>query len=133
LPESVVYIAERFRAAGLLGPVPFSDSAIELVHRYSQGVPRLINLVCDSSLLIGFQAQRSGIDPEIVHEAALGLDLIEVPVEVPVEVMAGRISFAPAQTLVPAKAPASTLDNLIDAMKRRLVEGPSQRRVPVEK
>jgi len=132
LPESVVYIAERFRAAGLLGPVPFSDSAIELVHRYSQGVPRLINLVCDSCLLIGFQAQRSGIDPEIVHEAALGLDLIEVPVEVPVEVMAGRISFAPAQTLVPAKAPASTLDNLIDAMKRRLVEGPSQRRVPVQ-
>jgi hypothetical protein len=84
-------------------------------------------------LLIGFQTQHSEIDPDIVHEAALGLDLIEVPEEVPVEAMAGRIFSAPAQALEPAKAPATTLDNLIDAMKQRLVEGTTQRHVAVRK
>jgi general secretion pathway protein A len=136
MPESRVYIGERLRAAGLVGQGPFSGSTIELIHRYSQGVPRLINLICDSSLLIGFQTQRERIDPDIVHEAALGLDLSETPeaqAEAPVGTAESQVSAAQLQAPRPVSAPASTVDNLIEAMKQRLVDGMSRQHVAVQK
>jgi general secretion pathway protein A len=75
LAETRVYVAERLHAAGLSGPNPFSAAALEAVHRFAEGVPRLINLVCDESLSIGFQTQRSKIEPGMVHDAAVALDL----------------------------------------------------------
>src|ERR1700728_2349638 len=54
--ETKAYIAERLRIAGAAEPL-FAPEAVELVHRYSNGIPRLINLICEHALINGFVEQ----------------------------------------------------------------------------
>ena len=73
--ETGKYIEQRLRLAELQGPSPFSLPALDEVHRRTQGVPRLINLLCDSSLSIAAQMQQKEVGAEIVRAAASGLTL----------------------------------------------------------
>lgn len=75
--ETRTYIAERLHSAGLRGNNPFPHATLEAVHQYSQGIPRLINLLCDSCLSLGFAHQEKQIGVDIVEEAANRLDLLE--------------------------------------------------------
>ncbi len=52
--ETERYIDHRLRVAGGNGRPTFTPWAIRTIHRYSRGVPRLINAVCDKALLYGF-------------------------------------------------------------------------------
>jgi general secretion pathway protein A len=52
--ETERYITHRLRVAGANGRPTFSSWAIRRVQRYSGGVPRLINAVCDKALLYGY-------------------------------------------------------------------------------
>ena len=52
--ETERYIDHRLRVAGGDGRPIFTPWAIRTIHRYSRGVPRLINAVCDKTLLYGF-------------------------------------------------------------------------------
>jgi general secretion pathway protein A len=69
------YIAHRLTVAGAATSVSFSSDAIDAVHRFSGGIPRLINLICDRALLAGFSAHAPRIGGEHVTHAANGLDL----------------------------------------------------------
>lgn len=53
----------------------FTPRALEMVHRYTDGIPRLINLVCDRALLGGYSDRSTRIVPETVRQAARSLDL----------------------------------------------------------
>jgi general secretion pathway protein A len=75
MPETKVYIAERLSAAGLKGTPPFTESSLEAVHNFSEGVPRLINLIADGCLALGFRRQRNPILPGMVEEVAVSLEL----------------------------------------------------------
>lgn len=77
--ETHIYIAERLQAAGLRGSSPFPSATVEVLHQFSEGVPRVMNLLCDTCLSIGFARQARQIGLEIVHEAARGLDLLANP------------------------------------------------------
>jgi general secretion pathway protein A len=57
LNETAGYVNHRLRLAGGNGRPRFDEGAIRLVYKYSQGVPRVINTVCDKTLLAGFVAQ----------------------------------------------------------------------------
>jgi general secretion pathway protein A len=48
------YIDSRFKTAGLSNQSIFSDELIAEIHRRSQGIPRLINAICDNLLLTAF-------------------------------------------------------------------------------
>ena len=52
--ETESYIQHRLRVAGGNGRPTFSAAAIRAIHRHSRGVPRLINAVCDKTLLCGY-------------------------------------------------------------------------------
>jgi type II secretory pathway predicted ATPase ExeA len=73
------YVSHRLSIAGGSASVTFTAKALDLVHRLSGGIPRLINLICDRALLAGFSGQTSRITPDIVTHAAVSLDL-RVPV-----------------------------------------------------
>ena len=72
------YIAERLRIAGASGDPIFSVKTIEAVHVYSLGIPRVINLLCEHSLVNGFVEQQRPIQPKIVEEVAHEFQLDEV-------------------------------------------------------
>lgn len=66
--EVAKYIDFRLGKAGLTKDI-FTDQAVNDVYNYSQGIPRMINNVCDISLLVGFSAKAEVIDSEIVKKA----------------------------------------------------------------
>jgi general secretion pathway protein A len=70
LPETRAYMAERMHAAGLRGSSPFTGTAVEVIHRLTGGVPRLINLLSDACLLCGFELKRKQIDQFLVEQAS---------------------------------------------------------------
>jgi general secretion pathway protein A len=96
LPELRMYIAERLNAAGLQGGThPFPSSVIERIFQHTQGVPRLINLLCDTSLSIGCRAQQMFIEVDTVEKAAAELGMAQLP------------GLAPLQQKVPVQLQAS--------------------------
>jgi len=68
------YIRTRLRVAGAPDLKVFSDAALGQIIEYSDGIPRVINLVCDHSLLFGYADQKHRIDREIVNEAIAYLE-----------------------------------------------------------
>jgi general secretion pathway protein A len=77
--ETSAYIAHRLTIAGGGAVVSFAPRALDLVHKFTDGIPRLINLVCDRALLGGYSARTNRITPEIVKAATSGLDLAPGP------------------------------------------------------
>ena len=73
--ETAAYVAHRLTIAGGGAVVTFTSRALDLIHRHSGGIPRLINLICDRSLLGAYSARSSRIGPAIVAAAAKNLDL----------------------------------------------------------
>ena len=69
------YVAHRLIVAGGAASVTFAPRALVDVHRFSGGIPRLINLICDRALLAGYSQQTSLISREMVRHAADSLDL----------------------------------------------------------
>ena len=68
--ETEDYIRHRLAVAGGDGKASFTADALTAVHRYSEGIPRLINLVCDRALLAGYVAGERQIDGAMVRRAA---------------------------------------------------------------
>src|SRR5919109_978465 len=56
--ETQEYIEHRLNVAGANGRKIFDDSACDLVFRYAGGVPRLINVLCDTSMLCAFAEEK---------------------------------------------------------------------------
>lgn len=69
------YINHRITQAGLPHQTLFSDPVMRRVYEYSEGIPRLVNSLCDSSLQTGFAAHAAQITIAIVDEVAKDLDL----------------------------------------------------------
>jgi general secretion pathway protein A len=69
LPETVDYIQHRLTLAGANGRPRFDTGAVNMVYRYSGGVPRLINAVCDKTLLAGFVERREVMTEQLVKLA----------------------------------------------------------------
>jgi general secretion pathway protein A len=67
--DTVHYIKHRLRVAGARGGVFFSKPALKRIHRYSGGLPRLINAACDRALLGGFTREASKITSRLASEA----------------------------------------------------------------
>ncbi|MCK5594545.1 AAA family ATPase [bacterium] len=75
LAETKEYIYYRLLESGALGSPYFPDETIALIHQKSSGTPRLINNICDASLVIGVSQERKAIDRDIVTEAVSSLGL----------------------------------------------------------
>jgi hypothetical protein len=65
--ETSDYIQHRCRVAGGDADL-FSDQAREAVFRHTGGVPRLVNLLCDTALVYGYAEQRPCIDVALVND-----------------------------------------------------------------
>ena len=73
--ETSAYVQHRLSVAGGGAAVTFGSKALARVHRYTGGIPRLINLLCDRALLSAYSAHATRIGPQFVHGAAESLEL----------------------------------------------------------
>jgi len=72
--ETESYVAERLRIAGSNEPI-FESRAVAGIHRFSRGIPRLVNLLCEHCLLQAFADERKRISIDIVAAVARDFDL----------------------------------------------------------
>ena len=72
--ETYRYVEHRMRVAGLPGALPFTRGALAQIYKFSQGIPRVINLVCDRALMAGYSSRVREITPRLVTSAARNLE-----------------------------------------------------------
>jgi general secretion pathway protein A len=78
LEETFGYIAERLRIAGASGEPIFSKEAIQTVHMYSRGIPRVVNLLCEHSMINAYVDSLRPVPAHLVEEVAREFQLDEV-------------------------------------------------------
>jgi general secretion pathway protein A len=72
--EVAQYICHRLEVSGANGRPAFTSPAIWRVHKYSGGVPRLVNAVCDKAMLAGFVNQSDKINWSMIGRAIRELE-----------------------------------------------------------
>ncbi|MBI4241124.1 MAG: AAA family ATPase, partial [Candidatus Rokubacteria bacterium] len=71
--ETCQYIYHRLMVAGGSGGVTITSPALQVIYRFSRGIPRLINLACDRSLLQGFVDHSTHITRSRAQQAIASL------------------------------------------------------------
>ncbi|MGH8672380.1 MAG: XrtA/PEP-CTERM system-associated ATPase, partial [Burkholderiales bacterium] len=66
--ETRNYIQHRLRLAGWKDDPEFDEDAFPLIHEFSGGVPRRINILCDRLLLYGYLEEQHDVDKDTVEE-----------------------------------------------------------------
>jgi len=77
--ETTSYIHQRIEAAGAKPEDVFPEASCERVYQATDGVPRLVNQVCDHALLLAYAAGRYTLDPALVEEAWADLQQLPTP------------------------------------------------------
>jgi general secretion pathway protein A len=77
--ETSAYIQHRLSVAGGGAAVSFVPKALARVHRFTGGIPRLINLLCDRALLTAYSSHTSKVSAAVVASAASSLELQPPP------------------------------------------------------
>ena len=68
--ETRGYIRRRLQVAGAQNEAVFPPDAMDAVHCYSGGIPRLINILCEHALINSYADQIPSVTPQIVREVA---------------------------------------------------------------
>jgi general secretion pathway protein A len=110
LRETASYIAGRLRIAGGNVSEIFTREAVVAIHEASHGLPRVINVLSDNSLMSGFAVQSKPVDADIVRDIGRDFDFDGRPAAPP---RAPQRS-TPLVAAAPAQPPASenSLDDL---------------------
>jgi general secretion pathway protein A len=77
--EVGLYIASRVKIAGYEGKELFVPEAVQKITQYSNGIPRLVNVICDNALVIASAASKKQVSAEMIDEVADDLKLIGRP------------------------------------------------------
>src|SRR5271169_6273189 len=89
--QTRAYVLSRLERAGAPAEPPiFSDAALRKVHEYSGGIPRIINNLCENSMVSAFSNEQRTVTPEMITEVATDFRLTgrSLPEEVPLPVNA---------------------------------------------
>jgi len=70
LEETRGYIVDRLRIAGATREPIFESDAVEALHYYSRGIPRVMNLLCEHALINAYVEGLNPVPPQMVEEAA---------------------------------------------------------------
>jgi general secretion pathway protein A len=109
--ETSQYINTRLRVAGANGLPLFTPESVEAVHHYSEGIPRVINLLCEHGLVGAFAEQKNPVPVDIIQDAAreFKLDVVSSPAS----------SGANSDETLRLMEAFQTLATLMDKMRRR--------------
>jgi general secretion pathway protein A len=77
LDEAKAYVNQRLQIAGSNGHMIFEPEAIDLIYRYSGGIPRVVNMLCEHALVSSFVDQQKTVSPAVIEAVARDFDLHE--------------------------------------------------------
>ena len=82
MEETCEYIEYHLKKAGAENSNIFTEDAVQMIYRYSGGVPRTINHLCDAALLLGAIQGKEFIDAKMVNAVAAERELLKGEQEV---------------------------------------------------
>ncbi|MGC2196836.1 MAG: AAA family ATPase [Terriglobales bacterium] len=104
LEETKAYVQQRLRIAGSDGRQIFDIDALNSIHKYANGIPRVVNLLCEHCLVSAFVDQKPTISEGIVDAVARDFDLSD-------NVASG------AMTVAAPPVPSTEKFDLVDALR----------------
>jgi general secretion pathway protein A len=113
--ETTAYVQQRLRIAGCNGQQIFDPDAVAAVHRYSNGIPRVINLLCEHCLVSAFVDQQKVITQLVVDGVARDFDLADG--------IAAGVMTAPPPNREPGKMDLVEALRSLATLAERLREG----------
>ena len=72
--ETGEYVTRRLKVAGARTTHLFTVGALKKIYRYSRGIPRVINIVCDNALTDGYADEKKSIDAGVIRETISDLE-----------------------------------------------------------
>jgi general secretion pathway protein A len=125
LEETFGYIAERLRIAGANGEPIFSKEAIQTVHVYSRGIPRVVNLLCEHALINAYVDHLRPVPAHLVEEVAREFQLDEIEPVAPSNIPNGANQSTDTQALL------QNLDELLGRLREaNIAPSPTRERKP---
>src|SRR3984957_19440227 len=106
LGETQAYVSQRVRIAVSHGEQIFDPQSLAAIYRYSNGIPRVVNLICEHCLVSAFVDQQKTVSASIVDAVARDFDLSD-----------GSSLLAMTSPAPQASAPSSNTSDLIEALK----------------
>ncbi len=104
LKDTAAYIHARVRTAGGEATQLFTREAVVAIHQHSNGIPRVISVICDNALVNGFAADQKPVGASTVHEVCKSLSL---PFHESPRVPAPAFAAAPEAVRVPEAQPVA--------------------------
>ncbi len=106
LGETKLYVNQRLRIAGSNGQQLFDPASLEAIYRYSNGIPRVVNLICEQCLVSAFVDKQKVVMESVVDAVARDCDF-EENTSLPVRVLPPSIAPADKTTALTASPRAS--------------------------
>ena len=73
--ETGEYIYHRLEVAGNKEAIKFKGHAVDVIHHYSRGIPRLVNIICDFLMLSAFAEEKNEADEHMVFDIVKDLEI----------------------------------------------------------
>src|SRR6201995_1351202 len=125
LEETFGYIADRLPIAGATGEPIFSKEAIQTVHVYSRGIPRVVNLLCEHALINAYVDHLRPVPAHLVAEVAREFQLDEIEPIAPSNIPNGANQSTDTQALL------QNLDELLGRLREaNIAPSPARERKP---
>jgi hypothetical protein len=124
IEETRSYVAQRLRIAGSNGQQVFDPEALNAIHLYSGGIPRVVNLICEHCLVSSFVDQQRVVTQNVVEAVARDFDLGDNNISATLS--APRPQGADKFDLVDA---LKTLANLADRLRESEQDVPKERKL----
>ncbi len=115
LEEAFGYVADRLRVAGANGEAIFSKDAVQSIHQYSRGIPRLVNLLCEHSMISAYVDHLRPVSAHLVEDVAREFQLDEL------ENAGALMPAAPPDGIADARALVQNLDELLGRLRQTYI------------
>jgi general secretion pathway protein A len=90
-PQTHAYILSRLERAGAVAePAIFSEEALDKIYEYSRGIPRIVNNLCENSMVNAFSREQRPVTADIITDVATDFRLVSpgLPEESPLTMAA---------------------------------------------
>jgi type II secretory pathway predicted ATPase ExeA len=130
LEETRAYVAQRLRIAGSNGQQIFDPEALAFIHRYSAGIPRVVNLICEHCLVSAFVDHEKVIRSSVVEAVARDFDLGETSISNKAATAAQpTVLTTPSGEKLDLVAALKTLVTLADRLRESEQEATKERKL----
>jgi|HubBroStandDraft_1064217.scaffolds.fasta_scaffold87450_2 general secretion pathway protein A len=129
LEETRAYVAQRLRIAGSNGQQIFDPEALAFIHRYSAGIPRVVNLICEHCLVSAFVDHEKVIRSSVVEAVARDFDLGETSISNKAATAQPTVLTTPSGEKLDLVAALKTLVTLADRLRESEQDATKERKL----